>query len=95
MSARLHERQSFRNIQTALLEEAPSLAEAVSRTCGPIIVVGLFARECMDGLDDVKRLVKELGRDDIVLVGPVGTFEGVDRIIGAAVARHALAKTQA
>jgi sirohydrochlorin cobaltochelatase len=92
LADRVRQRQSFRNTGTAFLEEAPSLAEAMSEVRGPIIVIGLFAGEGMHGADDAKRLVAEFGRDDIVLVGPVGTFVGVSTIIAATVARHVLAR---
>ena len=78
-------RRCFRDTRIALLEEAPSLAEATADTPGPIIVVGLFAGEGMHGLNDARRLVMELGRDNIVLVGPVGTFRGLDAIVATAV----------
>ncbi len=88
LADRVRGRRCFRDARIALLEEAPSLAEATADTPGPIIVVGLFAGEGVHGADDTKRLVAELGRDDIVLVEPVGTFEGLDTIVAAAVTRH-------
>jgi len=53
-------------------------------------VVGLFAGEGMHGVEDAKRLVAELAREDVILIGPVGTFAGVAALIGAAVVRHRL-----
>jgi sirohydrochlorin ferrochelatase len=94
LADRVRERRCFRDTRFALLEEAPSLAEATADTRGPIIVVGLFAGEGVHGADDTKRLVAELGRDDIVLVGPVGTFGGIDAVIAAAVIRHGTTKTR-
>lgn len=87
LADRVQLRRDFRNTQTVLLEEGPSLAEAIAGTRGPIIVVGLFASEGMHGSDDAKRLVAELGRDDIFLVGPVGMFAGVEAIVAAAVTK--------
>jgi sirohydrochlorin ferrochelatase len=87
LADRVRQRQSFRDTRIALLEEAPSLAEAIADTRGPIIVVGLFAGEGMHGSDDARRLVMELQRDDIILLGPVGTFAGIDTIIATAATR--------
>jgi sirohydrochlorin cobaltochelatase len=87
LAERVRQRPCFRETRIALLEEAASLAEAIADVHGPTIVVGLFAGEGMHGAEDAKRLIAELGRDDVVLVGPVGTFAGVDAIIAAAVTR--------
>jgi hypothetical protein len=54
-------------------------------------VVGLFAGEGMHGASDAQRLVAELAREDVILIGPVGTFAGIVGVIAAAVARHTLA----
>jgi len=90
LADRLHERRRVREIRVALLEETPSLAEAAKDVCGPVVVVGLFAGEGMHGVEDAKRLVAELAREDVILIGPVGTFAGVAALIGAAVVRHRL-----
>ena len=81
----IRQRQSFCETRIALLEESPSLAEAIEGMSGLIIVVGLFAGEGMHGVDDAKRLVAELSRDDIMLIGPVGTFAGIETVIVSAV----------
>ena len=85
LADRVRQSQCFRNTRIALLEEGPSLAEVIAETREPIIVVGLFAGEGMHGLDDMRRLVTELGCDDIFLLRPVGTFAGIDAIVSAAV----------
>src|SRR5207249_6278958 len=41
LADRLHGRRRFREVRVALLEEPPSLAEAVADVQGPIVVVGL------------------------------------------------------
>jgi sirohydrochlorin cobaltochelatase len=78
----------FREVRIALLEEAPSLADATADMRGPIVVVGLFAGEGMHGVDDARRLVAELRRNDVVLVGPVGSLAGIESVIASAVIRH-------
>ena len=88
LAERLRERRRFRDLRVAFLEEPPSLAEAVADVRGPIVVVGLFAGEGMHGANDAKRLVAELAREDVILIGPVGTFAGIAGVIAAAVARH-------
>jgi sirohydrochlorin cobaltochelatase len=82
------QRRCFYDTRIALLEEAPSLADAIEGMSGPIIVVGLFAGEGMHGADDAKRLVAELKRGDVMLMGPVGTFAGIETVIASAVTRH-------
>jgi|SRR5262245_5149065 len=84
----LRQRECFYDTRIALLEEAPSLADAIEGLHGPIIVVGLFVGEGMHGVDDAKRLVAELKRDDVTLMGPVGTFAGVETVIVSTVTRH-------
>jgi sirohydrochlorin ferrochelatase len=93
LADRLRQRQCFYDdTRIALLEEAPSLADAIEGMSGPIVVVGLFAGEGMHGVDDAGRLVAELKRDDVMLIGPVGTFAGIEAVIASAVTRHILAK---
>jgi sirohydrochlorin ferrochelatase len=88
LAERLRERRRFRDLRFALLEEPPSLAEAVADVRGPVVVVGLFAGEGMHGASDAKRLVAKLAREDVILIGPVGTFAGIVEVIAAAVVRH-------
>jgi len=84
----IRQRRCFYDTRIALLEEAPSLADAIGRMSGPIIVVGLLAGEGMHGAADAKRLVAELKRDDVMLMGPVGKFAGIETVIVSAVTRH-------
>jgi sirohydrochlorin cobaltochelatase len=91
---RIRQRQSFCDIRIALLDEAPSLAEAIEGMSGPSIIVGMFAGEGMHGADDAKRVVAELNRDDIMLIGPVGTFVGIEAVIVSAVTRYIFAGIQ-
>jgi sirohydrochlorin ferrochelatase len=91
LADRLRQRQCFCDTRIALLEEAPSLADAIEGMSGPIIVVGLFAGEGMHGVNDARRLVAELKRDDVRLIGPASAFTGIERVIVSAVTRHMLA----
>jgi len=91
LADRLHERRRFRDLRVALLEEPPSLAQATADVQGPIVVVGLFAGEGMHGANDAGRLVAELARKDVILIGPVGALAGIAGLITAAVAHHRLA----
>ena len=88
LADRLRERRRFRDVRLALLEEPPSLADATADVQGPIVVVGLFAGEGMHGASDAGRLVAELARKNVVLIGPVGLFAGIAAVIAAAVARQ-------
>ena len=91
LADRIRQRKCFCDTRIALLEEPPSLADAIEGASRPIIVVGLFAGEGMHGADDAKRLVAELKRDDVTLIGPAGTFAGIEAVIASAVSRHMLA----
>lgn len=88
LADRIRQRQRFCETRIALLEETPSLADAIEGLSGPIIVVGLFAGEGMHGADDAMRLVAELKRDDVRLIGPLGTFARIEAVIVSAVTRH-------
>jgi sirohydrochlorin cobaltochelatase len=92
LADRVRQRQGFCDTRTAFLEEAPSLADAIEGMNGPIIIVGLFAGEGMHGADDARRLVAELKRDDVMLIGPAGTFAGIEAMIASAVTRHMLSE---
>jgi sirohydrochlorin ferrochelatase len=88
LADRMRQRKCFYDTRIALLEELPSLAEAIEGASRPIIVVGLFASEGMHGADDARRLVAELKRDDVMLIGPAGTFAGIEAVIASAVTKH-------
>jgi sirohydrochlorin ferrochelatase len=82
----------FRSIGVALLEEPPSLQEAVAGLAGPILVVGLFCGNGMHGAEDVQRQIAQCGRTDVVFVGNIGELDGIDRLIAAAVAQWQAAR---
>lgn len=87
LAASLRLQLRFRSIRTALIEEPPSLAEAVSDRRGPVLVIGLFAGEGMHAAADAPRLVAELDRGDVVFAGPAARLEGLAEVVAAAVRR--------
>lgn len=82
----------FRSIGVALLEEPPSLQQAVAGLVGPILVVGLFCGDGMHGAEDVQRQIAQCGRADIMFAGNISEFEGIDQLIAAAVAQWQAAR---
>jgi sirohydrochlorin ferrochelatase len=75
-----------RRVETAFLEERPFVNQVAARVAQPVVVLGLFSGEGVHGAADAKRLVAELGRDDVVYVGVAGSFEGVDDLVASSVA---------
>ena len=51
---------------------------------GAIAVAGLFSGDGLHGGDDAKRLMAQLNRDDVIYVGNVGLFSGLEKLIAAA-----------
>jgi len=87
LAERLKNGSPFHAVTVALLEEPPSLQQAVAGLAGPILLVGLFCGDGMHGAEDVRREIAQCGRTDIVLVANIGEFEEIDELIVAAVAR--------
>ena len=83
----LEQRNVFRSVDVALLEESPSLHEAAGRVRGPIIVIGLFSGEGMHGAEDTPRLIGELNRDDVIFAGAIGSARGIEGLVAAALRR--------
>ena len=83
----IENRAAFGNVQIALLEEHPFLAEAAAAAKGPVVVVGLFSGEGLHGARDAPRLIAELARDDIVYAGVIGSAEGIDELVIASLER--------
>jgi len=81
----------FRTVRMALLDEAPSLAQTAADLPGPVLVLGLFAGEGLHGAADAARLVAELDRPDLLFAGTIGSCDGIDDLIAAAVERAMLA----
>lgn len=79
--------RSFKDIAVALLEQPPTLAEAVSALGSPVVVVGLFAGEGMHAAGDAPRLLAALRCDDVVFAGPIGTCDRIADLIAGALGR--------
>jgi sirohydrochlorin ferrochelatase len=62
----------FVRVETAFLDEAPFLDDALASLPGPAVAVGLFAGEGMHGGEDLPQAVDRCGRDDLVLAEPLG-----------------------
>lgn len=75
----------FADVRVALLDEAPSLQTIVSGIKGPVAVAGLFSGDGLHGGGDAARLMAQLGRDDVIYVGNVGLFAGLEKLISTAV----------
>ncbi len=76
---------AFRDVQVAFLEEHPFLGDAANLVRGPAVVVGLFSGEGLHGAKDAPRLVAELGRNDIVYAGVIGSAAGVEGLVARAI----------
>lgn len=79
----------FSAVEVALLEQHPFLHEAVAPFHQPVIVVGLFSGDGLHGAIDARRVIAELGRDDVVYIGAMGALPGVEGLVETAV-RQAL-----
>ena len=62
---------------------SPSLEKAVSEISGPVAVVSLFSGEGLHGGHDA--MMTQLRRKDVVYVGNVGSFPGLEKLIVTAV----------
>ncbi len=77
---RLRLMQCFRNVELAMLEEAPMLSDVLADIQGPCAVVGLFAAPGGHAIDDVQLAIANSGRSDIYDAGPVGTDDRMTEI---------------
>lgn len=75
----------FARIDTAFLEEAPFLDEALADNTSPTVVVGFFNG---DGLHAAEDVPKAIGRFDgaIAYTGPVGAYPEVSALIARSIA---------
>jgi sirohydrochlorin cobaltochelatase len=81
--ARAH--RLFADVCVSFLDEPPSLERAVSKISGPVAVVGLFSGEGLHGGHDAMQLMAQLERKDVIYVGNVGSFPGLEKLIATAV----------
>jgi sirohydrochlorin ferrochelatase len=75
---------NFNRVETAFLEEAPFLEDALQAEAGPTIVAGFFFGEGMHAGEDVPVAIRETG-SSAVYSGPVGRSSGVPQLIAAAI----------
>jgi sirohydrochlorin ferrochelatase len=80
-------RDVFRDVRIALLEEHPILHQAMEGVTGPVVVVGLFSGEGLHGARDAPRLIAELGRRDIAYAGVIGGMAGIEDLVVRSVER--------
>jgi sirohydrochlorin ferrochelatase len=76
---------AFRDVQVAFLEERPFLRDAVDLVRGPAVVLGLFSGEGLHGAKDAPGLIAELGRNDIVYAGVIGSAVGIEDLVARAI----------
>jgi sirohydrochlorin ferrochelatase len=86
----IENRDVFRKVRIALLEERPFLGDAAAAIQGPAIVVGLFSGQGMHGARDAPKLIAELSRNDIAYAGVIGAMAGIENLVARSV-RQALA----
>jgi sirohydrochlorin ferrochelatase len=75
----------FADVRVSFLDEAPSLKMAVAEIEGAIAVAGLFSGDGLHGGNDAKRLMMQLDRNDVIYVGNIGLYSGLEKLIAAAV----------
>lgn len=81
----LRDRRAFAAVETAFLEEPPFLADQLSASRRPTVVVGYFSGEGLHAAEDVPRAIAASGADAIY-TGPIGAKPGIAEIIGGALA---------
>jgi sirohydrochlorin cobaltochelatase len=81
-AARLRGAGAFRAVQTAYLDQAPTIPETVAQLDRPTIIAGLFATPGPHAETDVPRLIAE-GNSHYVCdyLGPIGADDAVPQIV--------------
>lgn len=77
--------RAFADLKVSFIDEAPGLETTVSKVEGPVAVAGLFVADGLHGTDDAKRLMARIDRSDVIYVGNVGLYSGLEKLIAAAV----------
>lgn len=85
LAQQISKTRHFASVNVALLEEFPSLGDALSEVTRPAVVIGLFAGEGLHGGSDVPCLISAFGRTNIVFAGNVGSFAEIADVVAAAV----------
>jgi sirohydrochlorin ferrochelatase len=89
-AAQLRETGGFAEIETAYLDQAPTIPDAVAALRRPTIVAGLFATPGPHAEQDVPRLIAEGNSRKVVdYIGPIGADEGIPDIVLSIVALEA------
>jgi sirohydrochlorin cobaltochelatase len=94
-AARLREKRAFAEVQTAYLDQAPTIPDTVAALKRPTIVAGLFATPGPHAEQDVPRLIAEGNSPNVIdYLGPIGADEGIPDIVLSIVA-HEVARNGA
>jgi sirohydrochlorin ferrochelatase len=94
-AAQLRETGAFAEIETAYLDQAPTIPDTVAGLKRPTIVVGLFATPGPHAEQDVPRLITEGNSPNVIdYLGPIGADEGIPDIVLSIVA-HEVARNGA
>lgn len=80
-AGRIRTMHRFRGVKLALLEEEPTIADALAALEGPVCVVGLFAAPGGHALDDVPAEIAASGRPRVVYAGLVGMDEAMADLV--------------
>jgi sirohydrochlorin ferrochelatase len=86
VAACLGEMAGFRQVQTAFLEEAPFLDDAVASVTMPTVVVGFFNGDGLHARDDVPAALENYAAP-VAYTGAIGAVAGVSDIIRGEVAK--------
>lgn len=78
----------FRRVDTAFLEEPPSVETALQSANEPIVVSGFFSGDGLHAAEDVPRAIAASGRN-AVYAGPIGRDPAVAGLILKRLAQHA------
>jgi sirohydrochlorin ferrochelatase len=82
----------FRVVETAFLEEAPLLSDALRSDRSPAVVSGFFFGDGMHAGEDVPAAIRETNAN-AVYAGPLGRSVGVSRLIAAALKAEIAARS--
>jgi sirohydrochlorin ferrochelatase len=88
-ASQLREMGAFAEIETAYLDQAPTIPDTVARLRRPTIISGLFATPGPHAEQDVPQLIAQGNSPNVVdYLGPIGADEGIPEIVLSIVARQ-------